>query len=134
MSQPRRFTFSLLRMLLSMAAIAAVLAIGRWMDTPLAPITVTAAAVGLLMFVIRRQQLLAIFFEGLCAALGVGIASFFAPAVRPPRTEYTDLTYAVAGAVVGWFVACCWLRAAARGESAPVRGLQPQGDDTEVHR
>ena len=32
MNQPRRFTFSLSRMLLAVAAVAVVLAVGRWRD------------------------------------------------------------------------------------------------------
>ena len=133
MSKPRRFTFSLSRMLLSMAVIAAVLAVGRLIDAPPAPILTTGAVAGLLMFVIQWRHLPALVFEGLCAMLGAGIASFFAPAVRPPRTEYSDLTDAVLGALIGWFIACCWLRVAPRSNTShPIHGREPQTDAIEA--
>jgi peptidoglycan/LPS O-acetylase OafA/YrhL len=133
MRKPPRFTFSLLRMLLGMAAIAAVLAVGRLIDAPPAPILATGAVAGLLMFVIQWRHLPALIFEGLCAMLGAGIASLFAPAVRLPRTEYSDLTYAVSGALIGWFIACCWLRAALRSETShPIHGREPQTDAIEA--
>ena len=56
MNQPRRLTFSLSRMLLAVAAIAAVLAVGRWRDAPLAPILVAATTACLLAFLVRGDM------------------------------------------------------------------------------
>src|SRR5437588_12064423 len=114
MAKPSRFSFSLLRLMLSIAAMGVILAIGRWIDAPLAPISVTATAAGLLMFMIQWRHLPVLLFEGFCALLGIGVASVLAPAVRPPRTESSDLAYAVSGALLGWFIGCCWVRAGSR--------------------
>src|SRR5437016_2977605 len=108
MAKPSRFTFSLLRLMLSMAAMAVILAIGHWIDSPLAPIAIATATAGLLMFVIHWRQVPVLLFEASCALLGTGVACL--PRLLPTvgrHAEDSVLVPAIVGALFGWFVGCC---------------------------
>jgi hypothetical protein len=137
MGKPTRFTFSLLRMLLSIAVFGAVLAIGRWRDAPPAPIFVAAATAGLMMFVVQWRHWAVLAFEAFCSLWGAAIASscLFLPVVGhgPGERAETVLSSAVVGAAIGWLVGGWYLRFRFPTEVDRImRGRAPSGDDIEV--
>ncbi len=133
MNQPRRLTFSLSRMLLAVAAIAVVLAVGRWRDAPLAPILVAATTACLLAFVVQWRHWDVLLAESLAFAAGATMAlclSLSGPADREER-----VVAAVVVGLIGWFVVAVAIRFVFPDEVAQrMTGKEPECDEIEVRR
>ncbi len=128
MNQPPRLTFTLLRMLLSMAAIGAVLAVGRWRDAHLAPIIVAAAAAGLLMFVIQWRHWDVLLAETLAFLNGAMMGLCLSAS---PGPEQDQITGPIVGGLLGWFVVAVAIRLLFPRERAEISGNGPESDEIE---
>jgi hypothetical protein len=119
-------------MLLAVAAIAAVLAIGRWRDAPLAPILVAATTACLLAFLVRWRHWDVLLAESLAFAAGATMAlclSLPGPVDREERVVAVVLV-----GLISWVVAAAAIRVMFPEAAERMTGKEPECDEIEVRR